>query len=103
MRFSSKENRIRFDNATNLDRKSGVRGPKMMGEALERFCNIDEQIQAGQGKAIETYHSRPAYAEANVGHPSSSFDFSVIFPLRCCLFCLRSFQVCQVGETESVA
>jgi hypothetical protein len=28
---------------------------------------------AERGKAIEKYHLRPTYAEANVGHPSSSY------------------------------
>jgi len=33
MRLSLKESRIKLLNATNLDRKSGIRGPKTMGEA----------------------------------------------------------------------
>jgi hypothetical protein len=33
MRLSLKESRMIFLNATNLDRKSGIRGPKKMGEA----------------------------------------------------------------------
>jgi hypothetical protein len=33
MRVSLKESRIKSLNATNLDRKSGIRGPKTMGEA----------------------------------------------------------------------
>jgi hypothetical protein len=40
-----------------------------------------------------------AFAEANVGHPSSSRRFSW---LRHSLFFLRSIQVCQVGETQGV-
>jgi hypothetical protein len=34
MRLSLKESRMKLLNATNLDRKSGIRGPKTMGEAL---------------------------------------------------------------------
>ena len=44
-----------------------VRGPNKTGEAHQSFCEFD------QLKAIETYHFRPTYAEANVGHPSSSY------------------------------
>jgi hypothetical protein len=33
MRLSLKESRMKLLNATNLDRKSGIRGPKMVGEA----------------------------------------------------------------------
>jgi hypothetical protein len=36
MRLSLKESRTKVLNATNLDRKSGIRGPKTMGEALDR-------------------------------------------------------------------
>jgi hypothetical protein len=34
MWLSLKESRTQLLNATNLDRKSGIRGPKTMGEAL---------------------------------------------------------------------
>jgi hypothetical protein len=37
MRLSLKESRMTLPNATNLDRKSGIRGPKMMGEALRQL------------------------------------------------------------------
>jgi hypothetical protein len=33
MRLSLKESRTTLPNVTNLDRKSGMRGPKTMGEA----------------------------------------------------------------------
>jgi hypothetical protein len=33
MRLSLKESRMKLLNATNLDRKSGIRGPKTIGEA----------------------------------------------------------------------
>jgi hypothetical protein len=36
MRLSLKERRMKLLNATNLDRKSGIRGPKTMGEALRQ-------------------------------------------------------------------
>jgi hypothetical protein len=36
MRLSLKESRMKLLNATNLDRKSGIRGPKTMGEALQQ-------------------------------------------------------------------
>jgi hypothetical protein len=35
MRLSLKESRMKLLNATTLDRKSGIRGPKTMGEALQ--------------------------------------------------------------------
>jgi hypothetical protein len=35
MRLSLKESRRALLEATNLDRKSGIRGPKKMGEALQ--------------------------------------------------------------------
>src|SRR5271156_3852732 len=37
MRLSLKESRMKSLNATNLDRKSGIRGPKTMGEALRQL------------------------------------------------------------------
>jgi hypothetical protein len=37
MRLSLKESRMKLLNATNLDRKSGIRGPKTMGEAHHSF------------------------------------------------------------------
>jgi hypothetical protein len=37
MRLSLKESRMILVNATDLDRKSGIRGPKTMGEALNSF------------------------------------------------------------------
>jgi hypothetical protein len=40
MRLSLKESRINLLNATNLDRKSGVRGPKTMGEAQPKLLVI---------------------------------------------------------------
>ena len=55
----SKESRMRSANATKLHRKSG--------EAHHSFLLID------QLKAIETFHFRPRYALANLGHPSSSY------------------------------
>jgi hypothetical protein len=33
VRLSLKESRMKMLNVTNLDRKSGIRGPKTMGEA----------------------------------------------------------------------
>jgi hypothetical protein len=36
MRLSLKESRMKLLSATNLDRKSGIRGPKKMGEALRQ-------------------------------------------------------------------
>src|SRR5271165_4522309 len=36
MRLSLKESRMKLLNATNLDRKSGIRGPKTMGEPLRQ-------------------------------------------------------------------
>jgi len=35
MRLSLKESRMKLLNAPDPDRKSGIRGPKTMGEALE--------------------------------------------------------------------
>jgi hypothetical protein len=37
MRLSLKESSTKSLNATNLDRKSGIRGPNKMGEALQSF------------------------------------------------------------------
>jgi hypothetical protein len=37
MRLSLKESRTKSLNATSLDGKSGIRGPKKMGEALNSF------------------------------------------------------------------
>jgi hypothetical protein len=54
----SKESRMRCANATKLHRKSGGSPPQLLRNRT--------------AKAIETYHFRPTYAEANVGHPSSS-------------------------------
>jgi hypothetical protein len=36
MRLSLKESRMKLLNATKLDRKSGIRGPKTMGEAQQQ-------------------------------------------------------------------
>ena len=33
---------------------------------------LTSKSRAGLGRAIETYHYRPTYADANVGHPSCS-------------------------------
>jgi hypothetical protein len=41
MRLSPKESRMGLLNATNLDRKSGIRGPKTMGEAQPQFLVAD--------------------------------------------------------------
>ena len=54
--------------ATNLHRKSGVRGPNKMAKPTIAFSPI---IAASRVKAFEKYHFRPTYAGANVGHPSS--------------------------------
>ena len=62
MRLSLKESRMKLLNATNLDRKSGIRGPKKMGEA-------QRSLYARKLKAFEKNHIRPTYAGANVGHP----------------------------------
>ena len=37
MRLSLKEGRMKLLNVTNLDRKSGIRGPKTMGEVHHSF------------------------------------------------------------------
>ncbi len=37
MRLSLKESRIKLRKATKLDMKSGIRGTKTMGEALDGF------------------------------------------------------------------
>jgi hypothetical protein len=54
-----KESRMKFANATKLHRKSGGSPPWLLQNRTE--------------KAIETYHFRPRYALANLGHPSSSY------------------------------
>jgi hypothetical protein len=39
----SKESRMEFDNATNLDRKSGIRGTKKTGEAPRLLLHSDAE------------------------------------------------------------
>jgi len=41
-----KESRMEFDSATNLDRKSGVRGTKKMGEARPLLLPVDAEVSA---------------------------------------------------------
>jgi hypothetical protein len=41
MRLSFKESRMKLHKATNLDRKSGIRGPKTVGEANQKFFVAD--------------------------------------------------------------
>jgi hypothetical protein len=58
MRLSLKESRMKLLNATNLDRKSGIRGPKMMGEARQRsvFSSRENQCRPQHpGLKIETW------------------------------------------------
>jgi hypothetical protein len=46
MRLSLKESRIKLLNATNLDRKSGIRGPKKMGEAPQQlYLTLDRSTK----------------------------------------------------------
>ena len=61
MRFSLKESRMKLLNVTNLDRKSGIRGSKTMGEAHHSFLfptllfvyqDISEAIE---GSAVHRY------------------------------------------------
>jgi hypothetical protein len=40
MRLSLKESRTKLPDATNLDRKSGIRGPKTMGEAHQSLSFV---------------------------------------------------------------
>jgi hypothetical protein len=49
MRLSLKESRTKLLNATNLDRKSGIRGPKTMGEALQSFSSRNPTGFEGAG------------------------------------------------------
>jgi hypothetical protein len=51
MRLSLKESRMKLLNATNLDRKSGIRGQKTMGEAqplpfvqIATFCHLRDRV-----------------------------------------------------------
>jgi hypothetical protein len=45
MRLSLKESRRKLLKAANFDRKSGIRGPKKMGEALSiALCSRPESI-----------------------------------------------------------
>jgi hypothetical protein len=44
MRLSLKESRMKLLNVTNLDRKSGIRGPKTMGEALRTLYSIPKRL-----------------------------------------------------------
>jgi hypothetical protein len=57
VRLSLKESRMKLLNATNLDRKSGIRGPKTMGEALRQpFCRTQPVV-----------HFMDDYQQARVG------------------------------------
>jgi hypothetical protein len=49
VRLSFKESRMEFDNATNLDRKSGVRGTKKTGEAHHCFALAKPDRLKGTG------------------------------------------------------
>jgi hypothetical protein len=54
---------MNFDNGTNLDRKSRVRGLKKTGQAPPNaFCWINYEIVAGSEKAIEAHRFRPTYS-----------------------------------------
>ena len=57
---------MKFANVTKLHRN-----PR---EAHERLTSVELNHRgcSRPAKAIETYHFRPTYAEANVGHLSSS-------------------------------
>jgi hypothetical protein len=44
MRLSLKESRMKLRKATNLDRKSGIRGPKTMGEAQPELFVADRAV-----------------------------------------------------------
>ena len=64
-----KESRIEFDNATNLDRKSGVPGTMMMGFHCFRR-RVQPHLLPRQKQWLgfaRLFH--PTYAGANVGHP----------------------------------
>jgi len=64
-----KESRIEFDNATNLDRKSGVPGTMMIGFHCFRR-RVQPHLLPRQKQWLgfaRLFH--PTYAEANVGHP----------------------------------
>ena len=84
-----KESRMQVDNATNLDRKSGVRGMILIcfhcfpGAAhplspiqgtvpalVPRFDVVKANCGASPLAAPRLY--RPTYAEANVGHPTTA-------------------------------
>jgi hypothetical protein len=67
MRLSPKESRTKSLNATNLDRKSGIRGPKTMGEAPPKLFDalhfalrnyarqrVREGFRSGTPKVMET-------------------------------------------------
>jgi hypothetical protein len=58
MRLSLKESRMTLLNATNLDRKSGIRGPKTMGEAQPQPFAPDPRLgqvvyDANENKAFK--------------------------------------------------
>jgi len=52
MRLSLKESRTKLLNATNLDRKSGIRGPKKMGEAPPQPFVPDPPIVISTGASM---------------------------------------------------
>ena len=61
LRKAAKESRMEIAAATNLDRKSGVHGPKKLGRSPFELCLAVEQPSS----------FCPMYAGADLGHPSN--------------------------------
>ena len=85
---------MKFANANKLDRNTG--------EAHHRFLLIN------QLKAIETYHFRPRYAGANLGHPSSFYgvllgsSLCAVTPGYAATICSYSWPEADGKSTHSV-
>jgi hypothetical protein len=92
MRLSLKESRMKLLNATSLDRKSGIRGPKTMGEAphsLSVFCALgvlDDWLE--QGAVFEEIYQAGSHMIDVVAH-CSLCGFTVV--------CFEGLQNRQVG------
>jgi hypothetical protein len=59
MRISLKESRMKLLNATRLDRKFGMRGPKTMGEALRQPFVPDSALSSRPERTRISYFALP--------------------------------------------
>ena len=69
-----------------------------MGEALHSFCKIQQRLQLKAEKAIETYHFRPRYALANLGHPSLSLNVGSTNRMDCRIEAASSAHLTELSQ-----